>query len=266
MFIKTFGAAVVGALLFASSASASATAPPANDDFADAAKLEVGHEYIGSVREATAELGEPAHYGAGPYKTVWYRYRAPGKGRLTVEATAPDGVIVAAYTGSDVDDLESVAEGSGTIRFKAHRGRAYRIAVSSWYEEVPEPGHEEFKLWLSDGGIKGKGVALAVDPGQSVDSLRSRGLRMKISARRRVPMAVALRVSRSTARKLGLHSRLLGRTHGTIDYDESLAATIRLSRAARRALADVDSLRAVVKLTLPKSTSPDKTLTVPVAL
>jgi len=264
MFIKTFGAAVVGALLFASSASA--TAPPANDDFADAAKLEVGHEYIGSVREATAELGEPAHYGAGPYKTVWYRYRAPGKGRLTVEATAPDGVIVAAYTGSDVDDLESVVEGSGTIRFKAHRGRTYRIAVSSWYEEVQEPGHEEFKLWLSDGGIKGKGVALAVDPGQSVDSLRSRGLRMKISARRRVPMAVALRVSRSTARKLGLHSRLLGRTHGTIDYDESLAATIRLSRAARRALADVDSLRAVVKLTLPKSTSPDKTLTVPVAL
>jgi hypothetical protein len=264
MFTKTFGAAVLGALLFAGSASA--TAPPDNDDFADAAKIEVGREYLGSVREATVELGEPAHYGAGPYKTVWYRYRATSKSRLTLEADAPDGVIVAAYTGSDVDALKSVAEGSGTIRFKPHAHRTYRIAVSSWYEEVPEPGHEEFKLWLSDGGIKGKGVAFAVDPGQSVDSLRSRGLRMKISARRRVPMAVALRVSRSTARKLGLHSRLLGRTHGTIDYDESLAATIRLSRAARRALADVDSLRAVVKLTLPKSTSPDKTLTVPVAL
>jgi hypothetical protein len=264
MFIKTFGAAVLGALLFAGSASA--TAPPDNDDFADAAKIEIGREYLGAVREATVELGEPAHYGVGPYKTVWYRYRATSKSRLTIEADAPDGVIVAAYTGSDVDALKSVAEGSGTIRFKPHRGRTYRIAVSSWYEEVPEPGREEFKLWLSDGGIKGKGVAVAVNPGQSVDSLRTDGLRMKITARRRVPMAVALRVSRATARQLGLHSRLLGRTHGTIDYNQSLAATIRLKRAARKALEDVDSLRAVVRLTLPKSTSPDKTLTVPVAL
>jgi hypothetical protein len=264
MFIKTFGAAVLGALLFAGSASA--TAPPDNDNFADAAKIEVGHEYTGSVREASAELGEPAHYGVGPHKTVWYRYRAPSKGRLTVEANAPDGVIVAAYTGSDVDDLELVAEGSGTIRFKAQRGRTYRIAVSSWYEEVLEPGHEEFKLWLSDGGIKGKGVALVVDPGQSVGGVRSHGLRLTISARRRVGMAVALRVSRATARRLGLHSRLLGRTRGTIDYDQSLHATIRLKRAARRALEDVDDLRGVVKLTLPRSTAPDKTLTVPVAL
>jgi hypothetical protein len=215
MFTKTFGAAVVGALLFAGSASADA--PPDNDNFADAAKLAVGQEFVGSVREATAELGEPAHYGVGPYRTVWYRYRATSTGRHTVEADAPDGVILAAYTGSDVDDLEAVAEGSWTIRFKARRGRTYRIAVSSWNSEVPEPGHEEFKLWLSDGGIKGKGVALSVNAGQSVDSVRSGGLRMQITARRRVPMAVALRVSRATARKLGLHSRLLGRSHGTID-------------------------------------------------
>jgi hypothetical protein len=265
MIIKTFGAAIVGALLFAGSASAM-TAPPDNDDLADAKTLAVGQEYAGSVREATAELGEPAHYGVGPYRTVWYRYRATSTGRHTVEADAPDGVIVAAYTGSDVDDLESVGDGSGTMRFKAHKGRTYRIAVSSWSSDVPEPGHEEFKLWLSDGGIKGKGVALSVDPSQSVDSVRSRGLRMHVTARRRVPMAVALRVSRATARHLGLHTRLLGRTHGTIDYNESLAATIRLNRAARRALNGVESLRAVVKLTLPKSTSPDKTLAVPVRL
>jgi hypothetical protein len=266
MLIKTFGAAIVGALLFAGSASAM-TAPPDNDDFADAKTLEVGREYVGSVREATAELGEPAHYGAGPYRTAWYRYRATSTGRVTIEATSDESSqILAAYTGSEVDDLTSVTEGSGTIRFKAHKGRTYRIVVSSWYADVPEPGVDEYKLWLSDGGIKGKGVALAVDPSQSLDSVRSRGLRMHVTARRRVPMAVALRVSRATARRLGLHSRLLGRTHGTIDYNQSLAATIRLNRAARRALADVGSLRGVVKLTLPKSTSPDKTLTVPVSL
>jgi hypothetical protein len=180
--------------------------------------------------------------------------------------------LLAAYTGSDVADLHLIASDDdsspsgnlgSTIRFDARRGRTYRIAVDSYGSD---PGTGAFKLWLSDGGIKGKGVALAVDPGQSVDSVRSHGLRTTITARRRVPMAVALRVSRATARKLGLHSRLLGRTRGRIDYNQSLHATIRLKRAARRALEDADALRAVVKLTLPRSTSPDKTLTVPVAL
>jgi hypothetical protein len=255
-------AATATSLVAASPALAS---PPANDNFADAAKIAVGVEYTGVFTDATTELGEPGHGGGGAGHTVWYRYRSPRKAQLTIESYGDDyGTLLAAYTGSDVSDLHEVAfdgDYDGTIRFKARR-TTYWIAVDQWHgDDAPQ-----FKLWLSDGGIKGKGVALAVDPGQNVDSLRASGLRMTISARRKVPMAVALRVSRATAHKLGLHSRLLGRTRGTIDYNQSLHATIRLKRAARRALEDTDGLRGVVKLTLPRSTAPDKTLTVPVVL
>ena len=257
-------AAVAASLVAASPALA---APPANDNFADASKIGVGQEYTGSFTDATAELGEPDHGSSGDGHTVWFRYRSPRNASLTIETYGTEnGTLLAAYTGSDVADLHQVVvddDYDNTIRFKGRRGRTYWIAVDRWDWDVEA---EQFKLWLSDGGIKGKGVALAVDPGQTVDSLRASGLRMTITARRKVPMAVALRVSRATARKLGLHSRLLGRTRGTIDYNESLHATIRLKRAARRALADADGLRGVVKLTLPRSTAPDKTLTVPVVL
>jgi hypothetical protein len=257
-------AAAATSLVAAPSALA---APPANDNFADASKIGVGVEYSGVFTDATAELGEPEHGSSAAGRTVWYRYRSPRNAQLTIETYGADyGTLLAAYTGGDVADLHQVAfddNYDSIVRFKARRGRTYRIAVDrfDWDDESTQ-----FKLWLSDGGIKGKGVTLAVDPGQSVDSLRSSGLRMTISARRKVPMAVALRVSRATARKLGLHNRLLGRTHGTIDYNQSLHATIRLKRAARRALEDAGGLRAVVKLTLPRSTAPDKTLTVPVVL
>jgi len=264
MRFKILMAATAASLVVASPALA---APPANDAFADALKIGVGQEYTGVFTDATAELGEPEHGSSAGRHTVWYRYRSPRNAQLTIETyDAEYGTLLAAYTGSDVSDLHQVAfddNYDSIIRFKARRGRTYRIAVDrfDW-----DDASTQFKLWLSDGGIKGKGVALVVDPGQSVDGVRSHGLRLTITARRRVPMAVALRVSRATARRLGLHSRLLGRTRGTIDYNQSLHATIRLKRAARRALEDVDSLRGVVKLTLPRSTAPDKTLTVPVAL
>ena len=257
-------AAAAGSLIAATPALA---APPANDAFADALKIGVGQEYTGVFTDATAELGEPEHGSSAAGRTVWYRYRSPRNARLTIETYGAEyGTLLAAYTGGDVSDLDQVAfddNYDSIIRFKARKGRTYRIAVDRFNWDDASTG---FRLWLSDGGIKGKGVTLAVDAGQSVDSLRSRGLRLTINARRKVPMAVALRVNRRTARRLDLPSRLLGRTRGTIDYDESLHATIRLKRAARRALEDVDSLRGVLKLTLPRSTAPDKTLTVPVAL
>jgi len=261
--MKTFTAATAFSLVAATPAMA---APPANDAFADALPIEIGQEYTGTLAEATAELGEPVHSEyTGPNHTVWFRYRSPRKAHLTVDVNGDDSYnVVAVYTGNDIADLHRVNHDEGTdgiVRFKAVKRRTYRIALDSYADFA-----EGYTLWLSDGGIKGKGVALAVDPGQSVDSVRSHGLRLSITARRRVPMAVALRVSRATARRLGLHSRLLGRTHGTIDYNQALHATIRVSRAARRALDGADSLRAKVRLTLPKSTAPDKTLTVPVAL
>ena len=256
-------AAVAASLVAAAPALAS---PPPNDAFADALPIEVGHEYTGTLTDATVELGEPVHSDySGPNHTIWFRYRSPRNAHMTVDVTGPDTYnVVAVYTGTDVEDLHRVNNDDSTdgiVRWKARKHRTYRIAIDS-YDDFTE----KYTLWLSDGGIKGKGIALTVNPGQTVDSLRSGGLRLSLTARRRVGVALALRVSRRTARHLGLDSRLLGRRRGTIDYGETLNATIRLSRAARRALEDAEGLRGVVKLTLPRSTAPDKTLTVPVVL
>jgi hypothetical protein len=272
MRVKALAPLVGGALTLAVAAPAMA-APPSNNDFADATRLTIGHEFAGVVTDANAELGEPAHGPVGPHHTVWFRYRSPRNAKLTVDTGGSQfDTLLAAYTGRDVAHLHQVAsddDGSpshdlgSTIRFKAHKGRTYRIAVDS-YSPDNEPG--TYKLWLSDGGIAGKGVVMSVEPGQTVDSVRAHGLRLSVSARRKVPMAVSLRVSRSVARRLGLHSRVLGSTEGTIDYGQTLTAAVRLKRAAARALDGVDSLQAQVRLELPQSTSPDTVRTTRVSL
>jgi hypothetical protein len=270
--MKTFAPAAVAFLVLAIASPAMAASPP-NDNFADAMKARVGQEYSGDLAEATAELGEPRHGPVGPHHTVWFRYRSPRNAHLTIDTGGSDvDTVLAAYTGSDVSDLHLIASDDdssptgqlgSTIRFKAHRGRTYRIVVDSY---ASEPDVTAFKLWISDGGIKGKGVAMRVDPDQTVAGVRSHGLRLHITARRKVGMAVALRVSRTVAHRLGLPSRVLGRTHGTIDYGQALVATIQLTRPARKALRDVDSLKAKVRLSLPRTTAPDKSLTARVAL
>jgi hypothetical protein len=272
MRVKTAGPLMVGALTLAVAAPAVA-APPPNDNFADATRLKIGQEFTGVLTGANAELGEPAHGPQGPHHTVWYRYRSPRNAKLTIDTGGSEfDTLLAAYTGGDVAHLHLVAsddDGSpsqdlgSTIRFNAHKHRTYRIAVDSYDTDA---GSGVYKLWLSDGGINGKGIAMSVDPGQTVDSLRSHGLRLSISARRKVPMAVSLRVSRNVARELGLQSRVLGRTEGTIDYGQTLSAVIRLKRAAAHALDGVSGLRAKVRLVLPKSPSPDKALTARIAL
>jgi hypothetical protein len=259
------------AAAFAATATPALAAPPANDALADAKKVKIGQEYGGVLTEATAELGEPAHGVQGPYHSVWFRYKAPRRGPLTIDTGGSEfDTILAVYTGPDASHLRLKKDDDGspsvdlgsTVRFKTKRGRVYRIAIDSYSRD----NTGAYKLWLSDGGIKGKGVAMAVDPGQTVDSVRSHGLRLHVSARRRVPMAVKLRVSRRTANKLGLKSRTIGRTAGPIDYGQSLQAVIPLTHAARDALDGVASLRATVRLTLPKSTAPDKVLTARVGL
>src|SRR3954470_24904857 len=189
--MKIFALAVVAFLAIASPALA---APPPNDSFADALRVGIGQEYTGDLAEATAELGEPAHYGPAR-KSVWFRYRSPRKAHLTVDASGAGGAgLVAVYAGDDLSDLKRVGEAydyDGIVRFKAKKRTTYFIAIDTFAYGAPIP----YTLWVSDGGIKGKGVAMTVDPGQSVGSVRSKGLRLHITARRKVGMAVALRIN-----------------------------------------------------------------------
>lgn len=266
MRVKSAGPLAAGVLTLAVAAPAVA-APPPNDSFADAQPVGIGTEYSGVLTGATGELGEPDHGGYGNSASVWFRYRAPRDGRLTVDTggSAADTAL-AVYSGHQLSKLEllgadvwSSPTGPGaTVRLKVRRHRTYRIAI----EDMNLGSQSDaYKLWLSDGGVRGKGVAVAIGAGQTVDSVRAHGLRLNVSARRVVDIALQLRVSRRTAKRLHLRSRVLGRAAGSVNYGQALQATIELTRPARAALDGVTSLHATVRLVLPKSPSPDKTLT-----
>jgi hypothetical protein len=231
---------------------------PANDAFEDAQRLRIPGVYEGNLADATSELGEP---GGGAH-SLWYRIKPRQTGRLTVEAAGewPRGLAI--YTGSDVADLHEVrGSAGGVIRFVARRNRTYRIRVTSDY-----PALGDFSLTVSDGSVAGKGLTVSAPAGQSIESVRSRGLRLVVGARRKVRISLALVVTRQTARKLGLKSTELGRAKGTLGYHDERPAAIRLTGAARRALSGETGLTAKVRATILHSDAPNRVLTVPVRL
>ena len=237
-------------------------APPPNDAFADAKVLRIPGRYAGTVLDAGAELGEPRHVSPAEH-SVWYRITPRRTGRLTLEAsTANDDASVAVYTGSELGALRRVTGAFGRpVRFVAIRGRTYHVAV-----DVSRPSDGAFMLDVSDGGVAGKGLELAVLPGQTVDGIARRGLRVSVSTRRQVTVGLELRVDRRAARRLGLRTLVLGRARGTLRPGDKLPATIGLTPAARRALSGVSRLRAVARVTILRSTAPDRILDVPFRL
>jgi hypothetical protein len=76
-------------------------------------------------------------------------------------------------------------------------------------------------------------------------------------------VAVELRVSRRTAHSLGLTSRVLGRRTVVVNELDPIPefADVRLTRAARRAVRHVETLRAVARLR-----AADAVLTLPIRL
>lgn len=230
---------------------------PSNDAFADAKPIRIPGKYRGNAADATAELGEDESHS----HSLWYRFRPSRTVNLTIDMIR--GYCsgdVTLYTGSRLASLRKVDDGP-PIRLKARRGRLYYLAVDCY---IPSLG--DFILTLSDGSIKGKGVKLAVDEGQTVDSVRARGLRMKVTAERRVGVGIELKVSRATADRLGLKSTVLGTASGPVNYNRSLPVDLRLTRAARRALVDVDRLDATIRLEILRSDAPNRVLRVPVSL
>lgn len=233
-------------------------AMPANDEFSQARTLRIPGKYSGNAADATAELGEAERH----RHSVWYRIKPRRTGSLTIDLASRKcgGASMTLYTGSGLSSLRRVRSGI-PIRLTAVRGRVYRLVV-----DCTRPGLGDFVLSLSDGSIKGKGVKLAVTADQTVESVVANGLRMTVSAERRVGVGIDLRVSRAVARRLGLDSRVLGSTSGAVDYGKSLPAVLRLSRAARKALAGVEHLNASVRLEILRTDAPNRVLTVPVRL
>jgi len=118
------------------------SAPPANDNFANAATLSGNSGTVNSNSSmATSETGEPAHAGEGPYKSIWYKFTPASSGILSVDThgSAFDTVL-AVYTGSSVgsltevssnDDDDSAGNCSGT-NAPLTSGTTYRIAVAGY--------------------------------------------------------------------------------------------------------------------------------------
>ena len=117
--------------------AAASAAPPANDDFADAAELVGDSDSAnGTVAEATAESGEPEHAGDSAGTSVWYRWKATRSGLARVHCEGEFAAAVAVYVGPSVDQLTEVGSlrngdhcGESLLHFRAAGGLEYRIAV-----------------------------------------------------------------------------------------------------------------------------------------
>lgn len=135
---------------------------PANDNFANAQGISGSSGQVkGTNVNATKELGEPIH---SPDNTdpggasVWYRWAAPGTGKVTF-TTAGSGfdTVLAVYTGSSVsgltalpygknDDISATVATSG-VTVNVTQGTVYHIAVDGYYD-------------LSQGGVRMGSVVL----------------------------------------------------------------------------------------------------------
>jgi RTX calcium-binding nonapeptide repeat (4 copies) len=129
-------AAFLSALVFAPWASAAG--PPANDHFADAQAIQgTTGEIHGFTLGGSKEAGEPNHAGDAGGHSVWYRWTAPGDGRVRFATAGSDfDTLLAVYTGDSLGALTSVAandDSGGTQQSQASfdvvGGTVYRIAV-----------------------------------------------------------------------------------------------------------------------------------------
>ncbi len=112
--------------------------PAWNDDFSNAVVLTgSAGGTTGSNRGATSEAGEPLHAGVFGDTSIWYDWTAATNGLVAFDTFGSGfDTLLAAYTGSQVDALASVAsndnyDGTNTSRivFTAAANTTYRIAV-----------------------------------------------------------------------------------------------------------------------------------------
>lgn len=159
---------------------------PANDDFADRLEL-VGNSITttGSNVLASPELGEPAHAGGPPRRSVWWTWTAPQSGRLTfgISGTPYFHPWAAVYTGTSLTNLIPVATAAGGFygeegitNFSVIAGTSYQIAADGYFGEdsrvfirldfapaPPPPINDDFaqRLHLSGSSLAITGTTLS---------------------------------------------------------------------------------------------------------
>ncbi len=131
----------------ASSASFTAMAAPANDNFAAAQSLSGSSGTVsGSNLGASKEPGEPNHAGNAGGSSVWYRWTAPGSGRWSFNTFGSGfDTLLAVYTGSAVNSLTPIASNdnapgtnASSVTFTATAGTVYEVSVDGFRGDAGE--------------------------------------------------------------------------------------------------------------------------------
>ncbi len=115
--------------------------PPSNDNFSSATTINGSSgQATGSNVNATFETGEPNHAGIEGGVSVWWSWTATSDGVVAFDTIGSDfNTLLAAYTGSVISDLTSIASNNdyeespqSRITFNATAGTTYRIAVDGY--------------------------------------------------------------------------------------------------------------------------------------
>ena len=137
----TYAIAVAGFNYWTGNIRLTINAPrPTNDDFANAQTLSGATGSLTATNaRATGEAGEPAHWGGGPYHSLWYSWTGDLPSRITFATSAPAGSspAVVVYTGTSLSTLVRVAAGGIGATFLPTPGTRYWIAVDDWYVDDP---------------------------------------------------------------------------------------------------------------------------------
>ena len=134
-----------------------ASAPPANDSFANGAILTGSKGQVSSSNlGATGEPGEPSHATSAGGHSVWFNWTPPVSGQVTFDTFGPHfDSVLAAYIGTAVDALTPVAVNDDVavgvvqvsrLSFAAAAGTTYHIAVDGWASPGATADFNPFKL------------------------------------------------------------------------------------------------------------------------
>ncbi|HXT13639.1 MAG TPA: immunoglobulin domain-containing protein [Candidatus Angelobacter sp.] len=113
--------------------------PCINDYFTNAILIQGDVQGPQPIADATMELGEPAHWGSLPVKSLWWKWPPQHWSAATIDASSSlaSNYVIAVYEGNSVDTLGLVAKATNSpCQFTADGGATYYIAAAAPTNEV----------------------------------------------------------------------------------------------------------------------------------
>jgi len=108
---------------------------PTNDFFADAIELpDIGGDVTAINGRATREPGEPFHAGNDGGHSIWYRFRAPANGLLSLSTEGSDfDTLLALYAGDRVTNLTLIAANDDVMEDIEHSELVHAVVSNQVY-------------------------------------------------------------------------------------------------------------------------------------